>query len=137
MIEGGDVDESSRLRRQKGMPASNPRVKSSSPRTRGEFVTICVAGCDGKPSIVQMLPMPIESAHRRDAHDGWKHGRAAQGRRMPAGFTAADSNTITCVAGCGGAPGQVLQRMPGSAAAGQPVPRGDADAGNEPLDIGR
>ena len=43
------------------MPATNPRVKSLLAAHPAEFVTICVAGCAGKPSIVQMLPKPIPS----------------------------------------------------------------------------
>src|SRR5688500_16845720 len=54
MIEDDVADESSGSG--KGMPASNPRVRGMLAAHPGEFVTICVAGCAGKPSIVQMLP---------------------------------------------------------------------------------
>ena len=134
MIEGDVVGESSGSG--KGMPASNPRVRGMLAAHPGEFVTICVAGCDGKPSIVQMLPMPFESraGEMRTTAGSLDSPR---GPAQPAGYSAANSNTTTCVAGCGGAPGQVLQRMPGLPPLAKPVPRGEADTGNEPLDIGR
>jgi hypothetical protein len=136
MIEGDVVGESSGSG--KGMPASNPRVKGMLTAHPGEFVTICVAGCAGKPSIVQMLPMPVETrAGEMRTTAGSLDGPRRRGPAQPAGYSAASSDATTCVAGCGGPPGQVLQRMPGLPQPAKSVPRGEAEAGNEPLDIGR
>ena len=136
LIEDGDVDDAGPVGEQ-GMPATNPRVKSLLAAHPGDFVTICVAGCSGKPSIVQILPMPAK------ARTGEMRTTAGSmdGSRKPAnaaGFDAAGHNAITCVAGCGGRPGQVLQRLPDLPVAHRPpTPRNEAEAGNEPLDIGR
>jgi hypothetical protein len=46
------------------------------------------------------------------------------------------SDATTCVAGCTGAPGQVLQRMPGLPPPAKPAPR-EPTFGSEPLDVGR
>ena len=59
----------------------------------------------------------------------------AGGRRPPAGVAYSDATT--CVAGCNGAPGQVLQRMPGLPPPAKPAPRSEPAFGNEPLDVGR
>ena len=136
MIESDVVGENSSS--SKGMPASNPRVRGMLAAHPGEFVTICVAGCDGKPSIVQMLSKPFERrAGEMRTTAGSFDGPPRRGPAQPAEYSGAYSNSTTCVAGCGGPPGQVLQRMPGLPPMAKPVPRGEADAGNEPLDIGR
>jgi hypothetical protein len=134
LIEDGDVDDIGAVG-EKGMPATNPRVKSLLAAHPREFVTICVAGCRGKPSIVQILPMP---ATARTGEMRTTAGSMVRSRRPAnaAGFDAADPNAITCVAGCGGRPGQVLQRLPDLPAQRPPAPRKEAEAGNEPLDIG-
>jgi hypothetical protein len=135
LIEDGNVDDIGAVG-EKGMPATNPRVKSLLAAHPRDFVTICVAGCSGKASIVQILPMPAtarKGAMRTTAG-------SMDGSRKPAnaaGFDAAGHNAITCVAGCGGRPGQVLQRLPDLPVAHRPpTPRNEAEAGNEPLDIG-
>ena len=137
LIEGGDVDDIGPVG-EKGMPATNPRVKSILAAHPREFVTICVAGCRGKPSIVQILPMPATARagemRTTAASMGEPHKR---GGADAAGFPVTDPNAITCVAGCGGRPGQVLQRLPDLPEPLQPTPRKEAEAGNEPLDIGR
>ena len=136
LIEDGDVDDAGPVG-EKGMPATNPRVKSLLAAHPRDFVTICVAGCSGKPSIVQILPLPAttrtgEMRTTAGSMDGSHKRRPANA----AGFDAADPNAITCVAGCGSRPGQVLQRLPDLPAQRQPTPRKEAAAGNEPLDIG-
>ena len=136
LIEDGDVDDVGPVG-DAGMPATNPRVKSILAAHPREFVTICVAGCSGKPSIVQILPMPAtdragEMRTTAGSMNGPHKGRPANAT----GFGAADPNAITCVAGCGGRPGQVLQRLP-DLPTQWPPPRKEAEAGNEPLDIGR
>lgn len=137
LLEGGDVVDAGDVG-EKGMPATNPRVRSLLAAHPREFVTICVAGCRGKPSIVQILPMPATARTGAMRTTAGSMGSPQKGRPdNAAGLAAADANAITCVAGCGGRPGQVLQRLPDLPASRPPAPRKEADAGNEPLDIGR
>jgi hypothetical protein len=135
LVEAGDVVDIGDGG-EKGMPATNPRVKSLLAAHPGEFVTICVAGCAGKPSIVQMLPkpMPARTGEMRTTA-GTMDGPAGRRPAYPVGFGAADANAVTCVAGCGGRPG-VIQNMPGLPPP-KAAPQKDVDAGNEPLDVGR
>jgi hypothetical protein len=124
LVEGGkvtDVDDPG-----SGMPASNPRVKSLIAGRSNDFVTLCVAGCVGKPAIVQVLPKPIQArtaAMRTTAGDG--------ARQL--GPAAAANNSVTCVAGCGGRPGDVVQRLLDLPPPKVVAPR--SEDGNEPLDI--
>jgi hypothetical protein len=122
MVEGGDavtVDDGG-----PGMPASNPRVKSMLTGHPNEFVTVCVAGCPGKPAIVQVLPKPIE--RRTSAMRTTAGGLSAN--------AAIDSDAVKCVAGCAGRPGEVVQRLPGLPAPKAPAPDPSKE-GNEPLDV--
>lgn len=126
VIEGGaavaDTHEDGR-----GMPASNPRVKAMLAAHPNEFVTICVAGCAGKPSIVQVLPKPLEgrsAAMRTTAGDG----------RPNYGAYGLDTDAVTCVAGCSGRRGQAVQRLPGLPPLKAAPSRTE---GNEPLDVVR
>ena len=96
VVDAGDVGE-------KGMPATNPRVRSLLAAHPREFVTICVAGCRGKPSIVQILPMPATARAGAMRTTAGSMGSPQKGRPdNAAGLAAADANAITCVAGCGG-----------------------------------
>ena len=128
IVEGGDVAEFSEAGSQ-SMPASAPRVKPLLSAHPHEFVTICVAGCAGKPGIVQVLPMPVEKRAGEM--------RTTAAGQSPAGVDAAYSDATTCVAGCTGTPGQVLQRMPGLPPPAKPAPRSEPTFGSEPLDVGR
>jgi hypothetical protein len=125
LVEGGkvtDIEDPG-----SGMPASNPRVKSLIAGRSNDFVTVCVAGCSGKPAIVQVLPKPVE------ARTAVMRTTAADGARQP-GPAAAD-NSVTCVAGCGGKAGEVVQRLPDLLPPKPVAPR--SEDGNEPLDIVR
>jgi hypothetical protein len=122
LVEGGkvtDIEDPG-----SGMPASNPRVKGLLAGRSNDFVTVCVAGCAGKPAIVQVLPKPIEAraAAMRTTADG---------ARQPG--PAAAGNTVTCVAGCAGRPGEAVQRLPDLLPPKVVAPR--SEDGNEPLDI--
>jgi hypothetical protein len=124
IIEGGEVvsggEDDGR-----GMSASNPRVKPMLAAHPNEFTTICVAGCDGKPAVVQTLPKPFEkrAGAMRTTAAGASAGRAAYGA----------SDAVTCIAGCGGPAGQIVQRLPGlPPPKAPPAPR---EQGNEPLDV--
>jgi hypothetical protein len=139
-----------------GMPASNPRVRSILAEHPSQFVVICVAGCDGKPKIVQILPRPVtgrtaEYLPSAGTTDKPVYGPAAPGKQ--AGRAATDGNAVICMAGCGGRPGQIVQRVvdlppPGKVApmpaptalpklAPTPRPKPADDKDNEPLDIDR
>lgn len=86
---------------QTGMPASNARVRPILAKHRNQFVVVCVAGCKGQASPVQVLPKPV---------------RKRTGLLVPAAFfggTVAESNDVICLAGCDKKAGQVVQRMGG------------------------
>jgi hypothetical protein len=122
VVEGGkvkDIEDPG-----SGMPASNPRVKNLLAGRSNDFVTVCVAGCAGKPGIVQVLPKPVE------ARAAEMRTTAGDGARKPA-----VSNSVTCVAGCGGRAGEAVQRLPELPPPRPVVPRKDDD--NEPLDVVR
>jgi hypothetical protein len=144
LVEGGDVVDLGDGGA-KGMAATNPRVKSLLAAHPREFVAICVAGCAGKPSIVQMLPMPVPArTGEMRTTAGTMDGPLGRRPAYAVGLGAADANAVTCVAGCGGAPGQIIQNMPGLPPPPKAAPRKDANAntdanaaGNEPLDVGR
>lgn len=137
-----------------GMPASNPRVRSILAEHPSQFVVICVAGCDGKPKIVQILPRPVtgrtaEYLPSAGTMDKPVYGPAAPGKQ--AAKAATDGNAVICMAGCVGRPGQVVQRVvelppvgksapkPAPTAlpkvAPTPQPKPADDKGNEPIDI--
>lgn len=122
LVEGGkvtDIEDPG-----SGMPASNPRVKSLIAGRSNDFVTVCVAGCSGKPAVVQVLPKPVE------ARTSAMRTTAAGGARQPG--PAAGDNSVVCVAGCGGKAGEVVQRLP-DLPAKVVAPR--SENGNEPLDV--
>lgn len=144
---GDDVGEG-------GMPASNPRVRSLLAGHPSQFVVICVAGCDGKPKIVQILPRPVKGRTAEYLPSAGTTDKPVYGPPVPgrSGTKAAiDTNAVVCVAGCAGRPGQIVQRIvdlppPAKAAtkaapaatpkaAPTPAPKATDDKGNEPLDI--
>jgi hypothetical protein len=98
-----------------GMSAANPRVKQILEAHPNDFVVICVAGCDGKPKAVQILPRPTVGRVGENVPTAapLTKGKATYGPPKPgAGERAPDvSNDVVCLAGCSGKPGTVLQRM--------------------------
>jgi hypothetical protein len=112
------------------MPASNPRVKSILNSHPNDFVTICVAGCDGKPSVVQTLPKPAEKRL-----GGMRTTSGGEGAPRPPAYDAIDGDAVLCVAGCDGKAGQVVQQMPGLPPRPKVVPHKPESEGNEPLDV--
>lgn len=126
IVEGGDgfiIGEAA----DRGMSATNPRVKTLLADHPNEFVTLCVAGCDGKSGVVQILPKPVEkrAGAMRTTAAGGASGAGA----------SSYSDAVTCMAGCNGPAGQVLQRLPGLPPP-KAAPMPDAEgAGNEPLDV--
>jgi hypothetical protein len=97
-----------------GMPASNPRVQPILAAHPDQYVVVCVAGCDGKPKAVQILPRTVMGRQGAFVPAAGKTGRQLYGPPRPGRSDAAakaGANDIVCVAGCMGRPGQVLQRV--------------------------
>jgi hypothetical protein len=97
-----------------GMPASNPRVHPILAAHPNQYVVVCVAGCDGKPKAVQILPRPVIGREGGFVPTTGKTGRQPYGPPRPgqsSAAAAAKANEVVCVAGCMGRPGQVLQRV--------------------------
>jgi hypothetical protein len=98
-----------------GMPSSNPRVHPILAAHPDQFVVICVAGCDGKPHAVQILPRSGAVTARAGGYvpSMGKMGKESYGPPRPAhaGGTASEANDVVCLAGCIGRPGQVVERI--------------------------
>jgi hypothetical protein len=127
-----------------GMPSANPRAKPFLAEHPDQFVVLCVAGCSGKPKIVQLLPRPVKgrtaeylpsSAGPDDKVKGEKSSRVATD----------ESDDVVCMAGCSGKPGQVVQRMldlpppviakPPQEKTSDVAPPAKSDKRPEPLDV--
>jgi hypothetical protein len=100
-----------------GMPSSNPRVKPILETHPNDFVVICVAGCDGKPKAVQILPRPVAGRTGEyvptAAPTPAPLGKGVYGPPQPGAVQRAseDTNDVICLAGCMGKPGSILQRI--------------------------
>jgi hypothetical protein len=69
---------------------------------------LCVAGCSGKPRIVQLLARPVNTRmteYRPSAAGPMGKGKGARHR-----FADYEGDDVVCLARCSGRPGQVLQR---------------------------
>jgi hypothetical protein len=139
-----NVDGSDR----RGMSASNPRVRSLLAAHSSQLAVICVAGCDGNPKIVQLLPRPVTTRTGEFVPTAGTMDSAAKGTapRKSSLTQTNDSNAVVCMAGCVGRPGEVVQRVvdlpPGKVAPKvPPAPKlsepPPIDKPNEPLDIVR
>ena len=86
---------------ERGMPATDPRVRAMISSHPGQMVVVCVAGCGGRPHIVQTLPKPreVRTGEMRTTSGSDIYGNQAS------------SNAVTCIAGCPGRPGQAVQRL--------------------------
>lgn len=130
--QGGDVLD---LHAGGGMPSSNPRVEPILAAYPGQFVVICVAGCDGKPKAVQVLPRPVTARVGHFEPSKAKSDDDVYGPPLPKNLPVApkqESNDVVCVAGCVGRPGQVVQRL-----TDLPPPKSRSkskDKRNEPLE---
>jgi hypothetical protein len=127
-----------------GMPSSNPRVEPILAAHPNQDVVICVAGCDGKPRAVQILPRPTEGRTGEFVPSVGDMGREVYGPRRPGQpVGGSESNDVVCVAGCIGRPGQVVQRLPELPPPAKFVPKARKDAKpgtpkekwNEPLQV--
>jgi hypothetical protein len=96
-----------------GMPDTNPRVKSILAAHPNDFVTICVAGCDGKSKVVQVLPRPVTTRTGEVVPSSAKdtYGPPKPGKSSQRASAADENNDVICLAGCMGKAGQVLQRV--------------------------
>ena len=136
-----------------GMPSSNPRVHSILAGHPSQFVVICVAGCAGKPTIVQILPRPVTGRTSEYLPSAGTTDKPVYGPAVPgksAGKVSTGDNAVVCLAGCDGRPGQIVQRVvdlpppakvtprPASAATPKatpaPAPKTPDGKGSEPLD---
>lgn len=136
-----------------GMPSSNPRVRSILAAHPSQFVVICVAGCAGKPTIVQILPRPVTGRTAEYLPSAGTTDKPVYGPAVPgksAVKVPTSDNAVVCLAGCNGRPGQIVQRVvdlpppakvtpkPASAATPKatpaPAPKTPDGKGNEPLD---
>jgi hypothetical protein len=91
-----------------GMRRSNPRVKPFIEAHPDQLVVLCVAGCSGKPRIVQLLARPISTRtaeYQPSAAGPTGNGKGARNR-----FAEYEGDDVVCLAGCSGRPGQVVQR---------------------------
>jgi hypothetical protein len=121
-----------------GMSSSNPRVKSILAAHPGQYVVVCVAGCNGKPHAVQVLPRPVTARVGEFLPSAAKIGKETYGPPRPAGFadkTAGTENDVLCLAGCSGRPGQVVDRIADLPPPSKAVPKARKDKRNEPLDV--
>jgi hypothetical protein len=130
----------------KGMPSSNPRVQSILAAHPNQLVVICVAGCDGKPKPVQILPLPVVGRVGQFVPSAATTGKGVYGPEKPGAPLAgsvADINDVVCVAGCNTRPGQVLQRITGLPPPPKVAPKRKEEAvpkepsaeKNEPLEV--
>lgn len=113
MDEGGAVFDAGVGGRD--MSNSNPRVKSILAAHPNQDVVICVAGCDGKPRAVQVLPRTAMGREGAFVPSATKTGRQVYGPPRPGQSvvrSASADNEVVCLAGCIGRPGQVVQRVP-------------------------
>jgi hypothetical protein len=118
-----------------GMPSSNARVRPILAAHPSQYVVICVAGCDGKPRAVQILPRPATARVGGYLPSMAKMGREIYGPPSPSSRgrqSAAQANDVVCLAGCIGRAGQVVQRVSGL----PPVKvKATKPKANEPLDM--
>ncbi len=89
----------------KGMPATNPRVKPILAAHPDQLVVICVAGCDGKPKAVQILPRPIAGRAAEYVPSAATRAGASTGRRSLAAPRASTRRRRHLRGGLHGPPG--------------------------------
>ena len=107
--QGGDVLD---LNAGGNMSATNARVAPILKSYPDQYAVVCVAGCIGKPHVVQLLPKPVAARAGEYVPTNAKIGDEVYGPTRPAETLAQnDKNDVVCIAGCVGKPGQVLQRI--------------------------
>jgi hypothetical protein len=113
------------------MPTTNPRVRSILAAHPHQFVVICVAGCDGRPKAVQVLPRPVERRVGQFVPTAAGPAKPAYGPLLPGASRAsiaATADDVVCIAGCNSKRGQVVQRISGLPPPPKAVPAANQDA---------
>jgi hypothetical protein len=123
-----------------GMASTNSRVSPILAAHPGQYVVICVAGCNnGKPQAVQVLARTTTERVGGYKPSMAKMGREVYGPPPPKKLTqqaVAEADDVICVAGCNRQAGQVVQRMTGLPPLAKPKAKTKSDAkGNELLDL--
>lgn len=97
-----------------GMPRSNARIAPLLYAHPNENVVACVAGCGGKPQVVQLLPKAVKARTGAFVPSAARMGNDVYGPPHPSspGRASAIDDDVVCIAGCVGRPGQVLQELP-------------------------
>jgi hypothetical protein len=99
----------------RGMAATNPLVREILAAHPDQFAVICVAGCNGKTRIVQLLPKPVTGRAAENVPSAARMDRGVYGPPRPgkAQHTTDvdEADDVVCMAGCIGRPGKVLQRI--------------------------
>lgn len=111
--DGGTLTD--RIGGGRGMPSSSPRVRPILAAHPNQYVVICVAGCDGRPKAVQILPRPTTGRVGAFVPSAAKSGGEVYGPPRPGQKqrAAVKQNDVVCLAGCVGKPGQVVQHLSG------------------------
>jgi hypothetical protein len=135
--EGGAVVD---LHPPRGMAANNPLVKAILAAHPDQFVVICVAGCNGKTRIVQLLPKPVSGRTAENVPSAARMDRGVYGPPRP-GETLRTTNLdedddVVCMAGCIGRPGKVLQHVNDlSSPPAKVAPKARTEKQTEPFDM--
>ncbi len=119
-----------------GMPSSNPRVSPILAAHPGQFVVICVAGCDGKPHAVDILPRPVGARVGGFVPSTAKMGNETYGPPRPTALADKNAGTaddVLCLAGCISRPGQVVQRISDLPPPARAAPRASREKPYVPL----
>lgn len=111
MLVDGEGGESIDLGNAPGMSSRNPRVAGILAAHPNQFVVVCVAGCDGKPRAVQVLPMPEVKRSGEVRPSSADMSKSTYGPPTPGRAKANESDDVVCLAGCTDRAGQVLQRI--------------------------
>jgi hypothetical protein len=124
----------------RGMSPSNKRVAPILASYPNQYAVICVAGCIGRPHVVQLLPQPVAARSGGYVPTSARIEGKAYGPPAPRQTAQRANNDVVCVAGCTGPTGQVLQRIndlppEGQAGGGAHEARSIKPKKYEPLDV--
>jgi hypothetical protein len=133
---GGDVLD---LHPARGMAATNPLVREILAAHPDQFVVICVAGCNGKTRIVQVLPEPITGRAAENVPSAASMNNGVYGPPRPGKAQHStdldEADDVVCLAGCIGRPGKVLQRITDLPSPARLAPKAHRHKQSQPLDV--
>jgi hypothetical protein len=133
---GGDVLD---LHSARGMAATNPLVREILAAHPDQFVVICVAGCNGKTRIVQLLPKPVIGRAAENVPSAASMNNGVYGPPLPSKAQRAtdldEADDVVCMAGCIGRPGKVLQRITDLPSPARVTPKAHGHKQSKPLDV--